>query len=183
MNIHATMDPNVVSKLFCLNGSRPCIFFDRSQDVITTFFPNPEIQCFESYGFKRISLDALEEAKLGRNSGIVMEIIKGNESSVDDVSCDEDYEMKSDAATSPHPFIDDECDVEEDYEMKSDASTSPQLSIDNIDDDECDVDDLLCDEDVKNKLEMLARMVGIDCSHPGIVLTEVVTIFKGLQRK
>ncbi|KAF5187180.1 hypothetical protein FRX31_023231 [Thalictrum thalictroides] len=184
------MDPNdVVSKLICHNGSRQCIFFDRSQDVITTFFPNPEIQCSESDdGLKKIGLDALEEAKVCRNSGIVIEIVlKANES----VSCDEDYEMKSesDAATSSHHhlFIDnEECDVE-DYEMNSDAGTSsPRHSIDNVDDladnDECDVDDMLCDENVKKKLELLARMVGIDCSNnPGIVLAEVVTILKELE--
>ncbi|KAJ4957682.1 hypothetical protein NE237_024793 [Protea cynaroides] len=46
-----------------------------------------------------------------------------------------------------------------------------------------DVDDILYDERVKKKLQVLAAMVGITSSaSPGVVLAEIIRILKDLER-
>lgn len=69
--------------------------------------------------------------------------------------------------------------------MKSDAESSCCLQEDIVYDsweDEQTINELVCEEGTRRRLELLAGMVGIDNSEPEVVLAEVVRVLKDLER-
>ncbi|OVA20284.1 hypothetical protein BVC80_157g85 [Macleaya cordata] len=79
----------------------------------------------------------------------------------------DDSDVLSDGGTTfDHPIVD----------------SIDELSEDDDDDDD-EVNQILYDEGVKKKLEILAGMVGVDSSKPWIVLDEVVRVLKNLERE
>ncbi|OIW15116.1 hypothetical protein TanjilG_08603 [Lupinus angustifolius] len=77
------------------------------------------------------------------------------------------------------------------FEKSETDSCSERGSGDDESDEECDdecedeevtLDELLHEGKTKNKIEMLAAMVGVDTTEPEIVLAEVVRVLKHLKR-
>lgn len=65
---------------------------------------------------------------------------------------------------------------EHSFENYSDSSS-------DVDCDSSDEEVSLDDEKTKNKIEVLAAMVGVDTKEPAVVLTEVVRLLKRLKRE
>lgn len=70
---------------------------------------------------------------------------------------------------------------EHSFENYSDSDSSSEVDGDASDDDSS-LDEVLHDGKAKNKIELLAAMVGVDTKEPAVVLTEVVRILKLLKR-
>ncbi|AET05229.1 hypothetical protein MtrunA17_Chr8g0390221 [Medicago truncatula] len=70
---------------------------------------------------------------------------------------------------------------EHSFENYSDSDSSSEVDGDASDDDSS-LDEVLHDGKAKNKIELLASMVGVDTKEPAVVLTEVVRILKLLKR-
>ncbi|KAF9612744.1 hypothetical protein IFM89_003754 [Coptis chinensis] len=157
------MDATKKPKFLCC-GENQYIVFDRSYDIVTTTYPNLETDLSDSNNVKCKGIGALEEAKAGRSNGVVVEIINSESS---ELSFDQDLDLKSDAGTSCHDLMDVDDNISDDELSRYELC------------DGCEVDSMY-EESVKKKLELLAGMVGIDCSNPGVVLAEVVRILQGL---
>ncbi|PNY08569.1 hypothetical protein L195_g005096 [Trifolium pratense] len=70
---------------------------------------------------------------------------------------------------------------EHSFENCSDSDSSSEVDGD-VSDEEVSFDELLLhDEKAKNKIELLASMVGVDTKEPAAVLTEVVRVLKLLK--
>nr|KYP66937.1 hypothetical protein KK1_013249 [Cajanus cajan] len=64
--------------------------------------------------------------------------------------------------------------------VKSETDSSNEEDGD-ASDEEVSLDELLLDEKIKKKIELLAAMVGVDATDPAIVLNEVVRVLKVLK--
>lgn len=104
----------------------------------------------------------------GRSSSNLSKTLGGEGISAIDCS-EDDFVKKSDVGSS-HVRVDDKNDVF-------------GLDYDSGDDHDRCVDEILYDETVKKKLEVLAMMVGADSSQPEGVLTQVVKVLKDLERE
>ncbi|GAU11695.1 hypothetical protein TSUD_74460 [Trifolium subterraneum] len=69
---------------------------------------------------------------------------------------------------------------EHSFENHSASDSSSEVDGD-VSDEEVSFDELLHDEKAKNKIELLAAMVGVDTKEPAAVLTEVVRVLKLLK--
>ncbi|KAK7314432.1 hypothetical protein VNO77_32956 [Canavalia gladiata] len=65
---------------------------------------------------------------------------------------------------------------------KSDTDSCSEAGGDASDEEEVSLDELLLDGKTKEKIELLAAMVGVDTTDPMIVLNEVVRVLKVLKR-
>nr|POF03395.1 hypothetical protein CFP56_60584 [Quercus suber] len=72
-----------------------------------------------------------------------------------------------------------------DADLKSDAESSCCLQEDFVYDsweDEQSINELVCEEGTRKRLELLPGMVGVDNTKPEVVLAEVVRVLKDLER-
>lgn len=67
---------------------------------------------------------------------------------------------------------------------KSDTDSCSEVGEVDDNDDEVSLDEflLLSDANAKKKIEVLAKMVGVESTEPGMVLAEVVRVLKHLKR-
>jgi len=77
------------------------------------------------------------------------------------------------------------CDVpthdQHSFENNSGSDSSSEVHGDASDDD-ASLDEVLHDGKAKNKIDLLAAMVGVDTKEPAVVLSEVVRVLKLLKR-
>ncbi|XP_077210310.1 uncharacterized protein LOC143845782 [Tasmannia lanceolata] len=137
------------------------VFFDSSSSSVTAFNPKSDTHFQNPDHLKVLGVQALEKAKAFRSHsmGISVEHLQSSES-------------EGSVATA-------DISEENSYCRTSDIqSPNGEKGEDEL------MDDIfLYDEGVKKKLEVLARMVGVESGQPVEILTQVVRVLKDLEEK
>ena len=161
-NLTMAARDNPEDPTLCCNGIQQYTFFDHSNHFITTLFSTPETHLSEFNQVKFIAFNALERSRAERTNSIVLETLnEGDSSELSDI-LDEDSDLKSDVESS--------CCLQEDVAYDSWEN-------------EQSINELVYKEGARKRLQLLARMVGVDDNtEPEVVLAEVVRVLKDLER-